>query len=182
MALAWGYPPELAADVLPEGGGIVYGQGYGFNLKAPKGWTLDTSAGVSQGINAVFYPTGGSWSDSPIVAYAQSQPKTAAIQTADDAAKSTIKRFHEKGNSPNYKGSLLKTIKTDAGADALIYQFSGDQWGNYELCAYFVEKDRINFVVMNSRDKKLLDQSTPAFETLAKSYLPMKVEVSPPPK
>src|SRR5262249_44012733 len=44
--------PNLHAGVFPEGGGIIYGQGYGFNLKAPRGWTLDNSSGVSQGMNA----------------------------------------------------------------------------------------------------------------------------------
>lgn len=170
LALSFG---TLHAERFPDGGGIVYGEGYAFNLKAPKGWTLDNSAGVSQKLNAVFYPNGSNWSDSPIVAYAQSRPKTPTIQNGDDAAKDTIKRFHEQGNSPNYQGTKLKTLKTDGGAEATLYQFSGDQWGNYEVAAYFVEKDRINFVVMNSRDKKLFDQNLPAFEALAKSYLPM---------
>jgi hypothetical protein len=169
----------LRAEVLPDGAGIVYGQGFGFNVKAPKGWTLDTTSGVQQRLHAVFYPNGGSWSGSPVVAYAQSRPKTPEIRTPADAANDTIKRFREQGNSPNYKGSLLKTIKTDAGQEAAIYQFSGDQFGNSEVAAYLMEKDRINFFVMNSADKKLFDQSLPAFEALVKSYLPMTVSVAP---
>jgi hypothetical protein len=183
VAAAWLLcTPNARADAFPDGGGIVYGEGYAFNLKAPKGWTLDTSAGVSQKLNAVFYPNGNNWADSPIVAYAQSRPKTPTIQNGDDAAKDTIRRFHQEGNSPNYQGTKLKTLKADGGAEAVLYQFSGDQWGNYEVAAYFAEKDRINFLVMNSRDKKLFDQSLPAFEALAKSYLPMTISITPPKK
>ncbi len=72
-------------------------------------------------------------------------------------------------------------MKTQAGAEVVVYQFSGDQWGNHEVCAYFVEPERINFIVMKSRDKKLFDKTMSSFESLAKSYLPMKVEVDAPP-
>jgi len=171
------------ADPLPEGYGIVYGQGYSFNIKAPKGWTLDPQAGAQQGLPAVFYPTGGSWSDSPIVAYAQSRPKTPQIASADDAAKATIDKFHSNG-SPNYTGKRLKTLTTASGQEVVLWQFSGDKFGNNEVSAYFVEPDRINFLVMNSNDAKLFEQSLPAFEELAKSYksLPLKVTAPQPAK
>lgn len=174
--------PLLRADRFPDGGGIVYGDGFGFNIKAPKGWTLDNSSGVQQKLNAVFYPNGSNWSDSPIVAYAQSRPKTPTVQTGDDAAKETIRHFREDGGSPNYQGTLFKTLKTDAGKDATLYRFSGDKWGNQEVAAYLVEKERINFFVMSSQDKKLFEESLPAFEALVKSYLPMTVSITPPPK
>ncbi len=169
----------VSADVFPDGGGIIYGKGFAFNLKAPKGWTLDNSAGISQGLHAVFYPNGSNWADSPIVAYAQSRPKTATVTNGDDAAKETIKKFHDGGN-PQMKGTRLKTIKTPKGQEAVVYNFSGDQWGNQEAAAYFVEKDRVNFIVISSRDKKLFDQSMPAFEALVQSYVLMEATVTPP--
>ena len=169
---------SVVADPLPEGYGIVYGQGYTFNIKAPKGWTLDPQSGAQQGLPAVFYPTGGSWSDSPIVAYAQSRPKTPQITNADAAAKATIDKFHANG-SANYTGTRLKTLTTNAGQEAVLWRFSGDKYGNNEVVAYFAEPDRINFLVMNSNDAKLFEQSLPAFEELAKSYkaLPLKVSL-----
>ncbi|MFO1520008.1 MAG: hypothetical protein U1F57_10155 [bacterium] len=180
LSLCLGNTPSLAAGI-PEGSGLVYGPGFSFNIKAPKGWTLDPSSGANQGLSVVLYPTGGSWSDSPIVAYAQSRPKTPQIQNADDAAKATVEKFHANG-SPNYQGKRLKAITTNAGQEAVIYQFSGDKFGNSEAAAYFVEPDRINFLVMNSRDANLFNQSLPAFEDLAKSYkaLPLKVQVQGP--
>jgi len=176
-ALFCGAP--LHAAILPEGGGIVYGQGFAFNLKAPKGWVLDNESGGDQGMVAVFYPKGSSWSDSTIVAYARSRPKSAAVGTADAAAKDTIEQFHKSGN-PNYQGKMAKTIKTDMGQEVVIYHFNGDQWGNYEAVAYFVEKERINFIVLSSRDQKVFNQSLPAFEELAKSYKAMSATVTPP--
>jgi hypothetical protein len=168
------------AQPIPEGFGIVYGQGFGFNLKAPKGWVLDNQSGVSQGMHAVFYPKGGTWDDSPVVAYAQSRPKTDTIKSADDAAQATIKKFHEDG-SLKYQGKLAKTFKSNTGQDGVIYYFSGDKWGNNEAVAYYVEPKRINFIVMNAREKAIFDQSLPAFEELAKSYKPMEVTITPPP-
>jgi len=38
--------------------GLIYGKGHAFMVKAPTGWTLDNSAGVSHGLHAVFYPEG----------------------------------------------------------------------------------------------------------------------------
>lgn len=169
----------LQAETFPDGGGIVYGEGYAFNLKAPKGWTLDNSSGVDQGLPVVFYPNGSNWADSPIVAYAKSRPKTATVTNADSAAQETIKTFQEKGN-PKFQGQRLKSVKADGGAEAVIYRFSGDQWNNQEAAAYFVEKDRVNFIVISSRDKALFDSSMPAFEVLVKSYLPMTATISKP--
>ena len=171
----------LWADPLPEGYGIVYGDGYSFNIKAPKGWALDPQAGVQQGIPAVFYPIGKTWSDSPIVAYAQSRKKNAQVKTPDDAAKATIERFHAEGHS-NYQGKRLKTLTTAAGKETVLYQFSGDKYGNSEVAAYFEEPDRINVLVMSTNDAKLFAQSLPAFDELAKSYKPLPLKVVLPDK
>ncbi len=57
--------------------GIVYGDNHAFALSAPPGWVLDNESGVSQGLHAVFYPAGSSWSDSQVVMYANVVQKTA---------------------------------------------------------------------------------------------------------
>ncbi len=181
LTLVFGFLPSspLRAGIFPEGGGIVYGQGFAFNIKAPKGWVLDTESGVDQGAHAVFYPVGQTWSDSVIVAYARSRPVNAQIKNANDAAQDTVAQFKKNG-SPNHQAKLFKTLKTDAGQEFQIYQFTGDQYGNSEAAAYFVDKDRINFLVLSSRDAKIYQQSLPAFEALAKSYKPMAATVTPP--
>lgn len=89
--------------------------------------------------------------------------------TADDAARGVIEDFHVNG-SPKYVGKRVKTIRTEMGQSAIIYHFSGDQWGNSEAVAYFVEDKTINYIVLTSRDSKIFTDSLDSFERLAKSY------------
>ncbi len=158
------------ADILEEGVGIVFGGDHAYSLKAPKGWVLDNESGVDQGIFAAFYPKDGNWADSALVAYARARPKTDKIVTADNAAKASIEDFRANG-SPNYEGKRIKTLKTSSGREAVIYHFSGDEWGNLEAVAYFVEEKTINFVVLTSRDAKLFAGSADTFDALVGSYV-----------
>ena len=172
LAAAFALLPVVGAmaDILEEGMGIIYGKDHAFSLQAPKGWMLDNESGVDQGVRAVFYPKGSNWADSKVVAYARSRPKTDQIATADDAAKAVIEDFHAHG-SPKYDGKRIKTMKADSGREVVIYHFSGDQWGNSEAVAYFVEEKTVNFLVLTSRDAKVFADALPAFEALAKSYI-----------
>jgi hypothetical protein len=158
------------ASITEQGHGIVYGSDHAFSLTAPKGWMLDNESAVQQGVHAVFYPKGSTWKDGAIVAYAQSRPRTDKIATADDVAKVVVEDFHANG-SPKYTAKRVKTIKTDAGQEVVIYHFTGDEWGNSEAVAYYVEKKTINFVVLTSRNPKLFADSLASFDALAKSYL-----------
>jgi hypothetical protein len=170
IVFAFGFVVSAASASIIEGGkGLVFGTNYSYSLKAPKGWMLDNESAVQQGVHAVFYPKGSQWDDSVIVAYARSRPRTDTVNTADEAAEYLIKDFRANGN-PNYAGKRIKTIKTDAGREAVIYHFTGDQWSNSEAVAYFVEALTINFVVLSSRDRKTFARSLPAFDALAKSY------------
>ncbi len=163
------FPVALSFGSITEGGsGIVYGDDHAFSLKAPKGWMLDNESAVSQGVHAVFYPKGSTWRDSIVVAYARARPRTEEIATADAAAKEVIADFHAKG-SPKYEGKYVKTLKTKSG-EAVVYHFSGDEWGNSEAAAYFVEAKTINFITLTSRNRKVFEDSLPAFEQLAASY------------
>jgi hypothetical protein len=162
--------PWAPAAILDEGTGIIYGSDHAFSLRAPKGWVLDNESAVDQGIRAVFYPKGSSWADSKVVAYARARPKTDKITNADDVAKAVVEDFHAHG-SPKYEGKKVQPLKTESGREAVIYHFSGDQWGNSEAVAYFVEDKTVNFLVFTSRDAKTFADSLPAFEALAKSYI-----------
>lgn len=159
-----------SALITEGGGGILYGETYAFNLKAPKGWMFDNESGVQQGLDCVLYPKGTTWQDSPVIAYAQARKRTAEVQTADDAAKDAINDFRARGN-PKYDGKRVKTIKTPNGMEGVIYHFSGDRFGNYEAIVYFVESKTINVVVLNSRNRKAFEEALPAFEEIAQSYI-----------
>jgi hypothetical protein len=161
---------SAAASITEEGGGIIYGEDHAIKLKAPKGWVFDNESAVQQGLHAVFYPKGSAWEKSVVMAYARARSRTKEVATADDAAKADVDDFHAHGN-PQFEGQRVKTIKTKAGAEGVIYHFSGDHWGNYEAMVYFVEAKTINIVVLNSRDKKAFEDALPAFDQLAASYL-----------
>lgn len=159
----------VSAIIQEAGTGIIYGADHAFSLTAPKGWMLDNKSAVEQGLHAVFYPKGKDWQDSPVVAYARGRTLTKEVKTVEDQVKVTVAGFHRDG-SPDYKAEKVKTIKTESGKEAVIYHFTGDQWGNSEAVAYFVEAKTINFIVMNSREAADFKKALPAFEALAKSY------------
>lgn len=159
-----------SALITEEGGGILYGKTYAFHVKAPKGWIFDNESGLQQGMDCVFYLKGSTWQDSPVIAYAHARERTKAVQTADDAARAAIDDFRARGN-PKYEGKRVKTIKTKTGKEGVIYHFSGDRYGNYEAMVYFVEAKTINVIVLNAREKKAFEDSLPAFDQLAESYL-----------
>ncbi len=156
------------AGVIDEGLGIVYGNDHVFSLKAPKGWVLDNSSGVSQGVHAVFYPKGESWNTSPVVAYARARTRTGKVSCAEDQVQDTVRTFRE-GGSPDYKADQAAGIEVD-GKTASVYHFTGDKWGNSEAVAYFVENKTINFIVFNARDDATFRKYLAAFAELVKSY------------
>jgi hypothetical protein len=59
----------FAQDQFP--GGIVYGPKAAFTIKAPEGWVLDNSSGVSQGLPCVLYPKGSTWQEAKTIVYAK---------------------------------------------------------------------------------------------------------------
>jgi hypothetical protein len=134
------------------------------------GWVLDNESGVKQGIHAAFFPKGGTWADSKVVAYARVRQKKDGKPGVEQQVAETITQFKE-GGSPKYEGKKVKTVKTESGREGEIYHFSGDKWGNFEAVAYFTEDKTINFIVMSVRDEKTFNDALPAFEELAKSYL-----------
>jgi hypothetical protein len=171
---------SLDGQTVENGYGIIRGPGFAFSLKSPDGWVIDSKSGVGQGLPAVFYPKGGSWEKSPVVAYARSRPRTQKVLSIEDAVKFLTETFHNEGFN-KYQAEYVKTIRTDAGKDAVIYHFSGDKWGDYEATAYFLEGKTIDFVTLSARNEKDFRDSLPAFEKLATSYtfLPEKIPVNP---
>jgi len=171
-----------AADSSPveNGFGIVRGPGYAFFLKAPEGWVIDAESGVDQGLPAVFYPKGFSWSESPAVAYARARPRTKAVSNVEETVKVAVETLRAQGNS-GYSAKLLKTIQTSDGKEGLVYRFSGAKTGDIEATVYFVEKRTIDFVTLSCRSEKVFESALPAFEQLAASYQfqPDKIPVDP---
>ena len=53
---------------------------------------------------------------------------------------------------------------------ASIWQYTGDQWGNYERTAFVVEDKGISAIVLSARTKREMYGAIPAFEELVASY------------
>ncbi len=150
--------------------GILYGENFAFGFTAPIGWVLDNQSGVSQGLDAVFYPVGHTWTGSQVIAYARARDITAKIKTAADVVRDTLQEFRH-DNNPHCKAVKMAPIPIGKERAAQVYYYTGDKYGNYEAAAYIVEAKTINFFILSSKQKPLFNKSIPAFQSLVKSYL-----------
>jgi hypothetical protein len=152
-----------------EGVGFLYGENYLFSLKAPPGWIIDNQSGQSHGLQAVFYPVGSSWDQSPVMMYANTADREGEDgQALADYIKGAVSE--RKQRFPTLRVKDLQTIKTADGKDAVIKEFTGDKWGNSELVAYIEEKAVFVVVVLNSRMPEAFAKSQAAFKELVGSY------------
>lgn len=154
-------------------GGIIYGKDHAYCLSAPKGWVLDNQAGVSQGIHAVFYPEGGSWSDSKAVMYSRINDKT--DKTLQDVIDADLK--HMSQDAPNYKIVDKDPVTCTQGTKAHIKYLSGDKFNTFEAVGYIEEPKKVVTIVLSSRDEANFKSSIDAFYELVKSYFWMTDKV-----
>lgn len=162
-------PFHAEASITEGGSGMLFGNDHAFNFTAPNGWVLDNQSGVQQGMHMVFYPVGQTWENSPVIAYGMSVAKDSVLRTIDDQVKSTVDDFRSNGSN-DYMADAKEEIKIPGGKTAKVYFFHGDQWGNYEAVGYIEEKETINFLVYNSRNKTDFEKNLPAFKSILTSY------------
>lgn len=149
--------------------GMICGDYHSFFVCAPKGWVLDDRSGVSQGLHAVFYPSGMTWQNSPAVMYVNWAAKDKVIKDIKSLVQFNIDRFKANG-SLNIKAEFQKKIKSEKEKECHIWKYSGDKWANHELVGYFEEDKGIVMVVMTSRNKSDFENAQQAFLELTKSY------------
>lgn len=153
----------------PEGGGIVYGDELGVGISAPAGWVFDSASGVSQGLHAVMYPTGSSWSEAAEVMYVEVSDLPDSL-TFRDFIEDDISSFKE--HSPNLVVEISESLLTSDGKPAQVRFLSGDAWGNFEAIAYVMEGTGVAVYVLSCRNKEGFDKSLPAFkEMISESFL-----------
>ncbi len=160
---------RLSAAAIPEGGGIMYGNGHSFTLDAPKGWVLDNTTMANQGGCAVFYPVGSNWKDSAVVFYVNTRGLTDKIHSPADVAADDIATTHKQGFN-RVQAKKIEDIKLSHGRIASVWQYTGDQWGNYERSAFVQETGVINAIVMSARTEQDMKRALPAFRQLVSSY------------
>jgi hypothetical protein len=152
----------------------VHGSDHCYYMSTPKGWRLDSLAGMSAGVPIVAYPIGSSWRDSSTVFYTRPAEKVSTTKTPSEVIQAQVQKVLEKfriaKTGDKTQATFVKVIENKSGAKGELWEFSGDQWGNTELAAYFPAKNTLNFFVMSSRTKEEFDRHTSAFIELAASY------------
>ena len=128
--------------------GIVYGKNHAFSLTAPDGWVLDNRSGVKQGLYAVFYREGESWTGAETVMYANTASlKNRAHRTIDQLIKYDLDDF--KDSYPDIKITDGKDIPIDDSLFAKVKYLSGNSYGNYEAIAY-IDAGKTGVVIVMS--------------------------------
>lgn len=150
--------------------GIIYGDNHSYSLTSPKGWVLDNSSGVSQGLHAVFYPAGNTWENSVIVMYTNVAHLNSTNQkNIGDVIEYDLNKFR----------SISEGIKIEKVEDsyfinenkrAVIYNFLDDINGSYESVAYIPEEKIVVLIVISSRDRENFQESNSSFRDLVNSY------------
>jgi len=159
----------VAQAQTPAGGGIVYGDELGVGVSAPSGWVFDSKSGVSQGLHAVMYPVGSSWSDATEVMYV-SIAKLDEGATLEAFIDGDIARFREQSASLLVK--VPDPIEISGGRSAQVRHFSGDAWGNHESIAYATHGSSVAIYVLSCRTLEGFNRSLPAFnQMVSKSFL-----------
>lgn len=149
--------------------GILYGQGYSFVVKAPKGWVLDNTSAKSQRLDAVFYPEGSSWKESEVVMYVGIGRKTGAGDTLDAVIARDVADF--KKASPNLKVVDGKPVTlSHGGKERVVVKYFIAEQHSHEAVAYIEESKVVVMLVLSSKSKERFESSLPALKELAASY------------
>ncbi len=140
-----------------------------FTISAPEGWTLDTSSGKLDGLPAVLYPKGSSWQSASVVMYVNNVPKDAQL-SADlkDFIKDETDSFKE--NHPKILIKDSKPLPVAGGRLAVVKEFSGDKWGNYEAVAYISENKTFTTFTLSASNKNDYIKALPSFRIFVGSY------------
>jgi hypothetical protein len=152
-------------------GGLIYGADHVFALSAPTGWLLDNSSGVEQGLHAVFYPKGSSWSpSSPKVMYANTVHKErSGLPTLKDVMEDDLKGFRKHSRELETRDEPNLPTK-DNKKQALVRYFHDKVNERYDEVAYIDESKVVVFLVLSAKSKKDYDDALPAFRQLVASY------------
>ena len=163
LAAAILYGGVGTADDRPAG--ILYGPGHSYMLEAATGWVLDSEGGASQGLHAVFYPRGSSWSDSLAAIY------TTAVERRDGES---LDQFINRELAPfRSDGVAVETqtpIITADGKTAAVRFLTGGSHNSFEAIAYVPESKVIALIVLTARDQQSFGAALLPFAEVVRSY------------
>lgn len=146
---------------------LIFGRTFALTVRAPQGWTLDSRAGRKQGLQAVLYPVGSSWEESPTVMYCQvlGRDATHDRQAVIDA---DIQAY--RNGAPTALVLEQSELPVAKGEPALVYRFAGGARGTIEETAYLNERTVVVLFVLSSRDTAAFRTSLDSFHDLVSSY------------
>lgn len=153
----------------PErGAALIFGERHALTVRAPERWVLDTRSGSAQGLQAVFYPQGESWSRSPAVMYCQVVMRSSEIGDAGAMIRHDEQRY--RGSSPTAVVAEGDSIALGTGMRIPTRTFSGGAAGTFEQVAYIEARTVVVLMVLSCRNRAALDSSRQAFAQLVRSY------------
>jgi len=173
---------SVSASVLSQksdgvDGTILLGLHYGFILKGPDGWLIDSAAARPEGLEAVLYREGSSWKNAVAVMYVRVIYKNEMQATVEKVISNDVSDFLKQ--SRETKAWESPNLATRDKKQAVVKGFYDAPNKNHELVAFIDEPKVVVILVFSSRDKDEFEKSLPAFKALVGSYFFVKELVDP---
>lgn len=163
----------------PSAGGIVYGPKGAFSISAPKGWTLDPTAGKEQDLPCVLYPKGATWENADPLMYA----KIASTKFEDCEAFAKEAIEHMKTERPGFKPKRITSGTTAGGLAYFINEYPPTKaYKRFERVAYIQLPKAVAYIVYTGDLKSDFEKQKGALEEAAKSVRSMSVDYPEKPK
>jgi hypothetical protein len=151
---------SIAYDLGTFPAGIVYGPKAAFEICAPKGWVLDNSSGLSQGIHCVLYPKGETWGKSPVLMYAKiASPE---YPKKDVFIEFAIEFF--KKDDPKFTFCKVIDGNTKEGFEFTVYEYIRPRRSQYERVAYIQLPEAVAYIVFSAFEAEAFESG---FEKLS---------------
>lgn len=147
-------------------GVLLHGENYLFYIKAPDGWILDTSNGVSEGLEVVIYPKRASWEKTSTIMFPQIFQK---LDFKTGKIEEIIKHYKDDtlDRIPYAKFSSLSSVKTRDKSVARVLKVIHRR---IDAVGFIDESEVVVLLVLSSEDNKGFNKSYSAFVELIKSY------------
>ena len=158
---------QALAQAMRSKGGLLYGPHYFYGLTSPTGWVLDNSAGVEQGLDAVFYQEGESWASATTIMYPQVWQKEG--KQLSEIVAEDIERY--RASFPSLQVSDAPAIEREKGQEAAVKHFAGGARNQFEAIAYLDEPQVVIMVVYQAPTREAFEKAYPSFAELVRSLV-----------
>ena len=147
--------------------GIIYGPKAAFKIDAPSGWILDNKSGLSNGLHCVLYLNKYSWKDSPVVMYAKIA--STEFENVDTFIVFAIKSYLKQDS--NFIYNKYATKKINEKDSAIIYDYYGGPYYNFERVAYIQVPKAVCYIVFSSINKESFDSYSNDLLNVVKTFI-----------